>query len=133
MESLTTTNLLTIAHVATMLLCLAVSVFLYRRAADTKALEDVRKEHGRASGELERKMTALTQELRIASSRDGDMHTRISVLETQIRHVPTHQDLINIKNELKDVNSQLAAVNERSESTVEMVQSIHKYLLEHKR
>ncbi len=133
MESLTTSNLLTLAHVATMLLCMAVSVFLYRRTADTKALEAVREAHDRASGELKTKMTALTQELRISSARDGEMHTRISILETQMRHVPTHQDLILIKNELKDLNSTVAAVNERSESTVEMVQSIHKYLLERNR
>lgn len=110
-----------------------VSLYLFRRAADTKALESVRSAHSKASTELKGQMATLSSDLRLAAVRDGEMHARISVLETQMRHVPTHGDLMHIRNELRDVNGTLAAVNERSESTVDMVRSIQKYLLEHKK
>lgn len=133
MAEVTIENVLTALQILAIIGSACVSLYLFRRAADTKALESVRDAHTRASQELKGQMTSLSNDLRLAAVRDGEMNTRISVLETQMRHVPTHSDLILIKNELRDFNGTLSAVNERSESTVEMVRSIQKYLLEHKK
>lgn len=130
---MTMENALTALQILAIIGSSAVSLYLFRRAADTKALESVRGAHQKASTELKGQMASLSSDLRLAAVRDGEMHARISVLETQMRHVPTHGDLMHIKNELRDVNGTLSAVNERSESTVEMVRSIQKYLLEHKK
>jgi hypothetical protein len=132
MDSLTFENALTALQILAICGSAAVSVYLFRRAADAKALDAVRDSHTRASTELKGQMSTLSNDLRVASVRDSEMHTRISVLETKMNHVPTHGDLTLIKNELRDVNGTLSAVNERSESTVDMVRSIQKYLMEKK-
>ena len=132
MGAVTFENALTALQILAIFGSAAVSVYLFRRAADAKALESVRDAHTRGSTELKGQMSSLSNDLRVASVRDSEMHTRISVLETKIAHVPTHADLLMIKNELRDMNGTLSAVNERSESTVGMVRSMQKYLMEKK-
>lgn len=70
---------------------------------------------------------ALRQELR------NDFHAlerRISIIEEWRKHVPTDEDLTRMQGGLADFARQLAAVDERSQSTLRVVNRIEQYLLE---
>lgn len=108
----------------------ALSLYLYVRSADRQTVDAMRKAQREGDAELASRINALGAEIRASLARDGDFHTRLSVLETKILHVPTHADLQGIRQEIRDVNESLAAISERSETTHEMVQGIQRFLLE---
>ena len=90
----------------------ALTIYLYVRSADRA------------------KVDALALQLQEAIARDAAFNTRVSVLEVQMKHVPTHGDLVAIREEMREMNGVVSAIAERSESTQEMVTTIQRYLLE---
>lgn len=58
---------------------------------------------------------------------------RLSVLETRVEAMPTHDDLTEILGQLSRIDRTLAGVGERSETTQESVRRIERYLLEKSR
>ena len=108
----------------------ALSLYLYVRSADRHTVNAMRKAQRDGDAELARRIDALGSEIRASLARDGDFHTRLSILETKMAHVPTHGDLQGIRHEMRTVNEALAAISERSETTHEMVQGIQRFLLE---
>jgi hypothetical protein len=126
-------DILRIAQMVVTVASAALSVWLYVRSADRATVTQLRKDQTDGDAALAGRLGGLHSELRLAATRDSDFHTRLSILETKMAHVPTHSDLMGIRNEMKDLNETIAAVNERSETTQEMVHSIHRYLLENGR
>jgi hypothetical protein len=118
-----------IGSLLVMALSLGLNVFFYLRTADRKALADLRHDQRTADAELNGALRALRTEIHAERARDGEMHTRVSVLETKMAHVPTHADLQGIRQEMRSLNEAVAAIGERSETTQEMVQTIQQYLL----
>jgi hypothetical protein len=125
--------LLQIGSIASTLLSIFVAVYLFIRSADRESVKRLDKQRADGDAELAGKIGGLSSELRVSASRDHDFHTRLSVLETRMQHVPTHGDLVNIRTEMRELNETVAAISERSENTQSMVQSIQRYLLEHGR
>lgn len=124
-------TLLRLATLAVMMLSLIVNGFLYVRAADKKTLDVVRKDQRRGDAELKEQITSLANDWRAKQARDGEFQTRLSVVETQLKHMPTHGDLLAIRNEMRTLNEHVAAIGERSETTQSVLQSIQRFLLEH--
>lgn len=125
--------ILTVVQIAVTAGCAALSLYLFLRSADAKTLGGLRTSFERAAAEIKNRVSALDSEIRLGAVRDADLHTRVSVLESQMRDVPRHSDLLQIRNELKSIATQLATVDERSESQVEMTRSIQRHLLESSR
>ena len=64
---------------------------------------------------------------------DNELERRLVVIETEIRAMPTHDDLEEIHRALSNVRSDLATVNERSRGTLDGVRRIEQHLLERSR
>lgn len=126
-------DLLPIAHIAVTGVSLAVSIFLYVRSADRRTIDGMRQEQRDGDAALAGKLGGLASELRTSAVRDAEFHTRLSVLETKMHHVPTHADLVGIRQEMRDLNETVAAIGERSETTQEMVVTIQRFLIEGRR
>jgi len=120
---------LRVGSLLAMVVSLALNVFFYLRTADRKALADLRQDQRTADSELGNALRGLRSEIHAAAARDSEFHTRISILETKMSHVPTHADLQGIRQEMRSLNEAVAAIGERSETTQEMVQTIQQYLL----
>ena len=118
-------NVLRSVQIAVLLGSVGVNVWLWARGRNDKVLEALKAK----DAEQSRLITDLTQ---ATSSHIGSLHTRVSVLETTVRHMPTHGDLQAIQRELRDINGTVSAVSERSEATLEMVRTIQAHLLESK-
>lgn len=61
-----------------------------------------------------------------------EMDKRMSVLETTVKHMPTHNDLLGIRGELNQLNRTVSTVAERSTNTDRIVQLIQEHLMESK-
>lgn len=103
---------LKIAQIAMLAASGGLSLYLFVRAADRRALE------------------AISDQLPTMRAGAADMHTRLAVLETTVRHMPTHADLAGIQRELRELNSEVSALGERSETTLIAVRSIQGHLME---
>ena len=64
---------------------------------------------------------------------DYELDRRLVALETQLKSVPTHEDLEEIRAALATVGAELAAVNERSRGTLDTVRRIEEHLLDRAR
>ena len=106
------TQIMPIAQIAAIVGSTAVSVYLFIRTADAKALA-----------------SALEQIAALARS-STDQALRLAVLENTVRHMPTHNDLQAIQRELRELNSEVSALGERSETTLSAVRSIQEHLME---
>ena len=66
----------------------------------------------------------------------GDAQTaidrRLSVLETRVETMPTHDDLAEISGQLSRIDRSVGGIEERSASTQDAVRRIERYLLEKK-
>ena len=124
MEAMNTVdNVLRSVQIAVLVGSVAVNIWLWARGRNDKVLEALKAK----DAEQSRLINDLTQS---TSAHVGSLHTRVSVLETTVRHMPTHGDLQAIQRELRDINGTVSAVSERSEATLEMVRTIQAHLLE---
>lgn len=121
---------LRVIQILATVLSILVSIYLYVRSADRKTVNGLHKAQRDGDAELASRIAALGSEIRASLARDNDFHTRLSIVETKMGHVPTHADLQGIRQEIRDVNESLAAISERSETTHEMVQGIQRFLLD---
>lgn len=64
---------------------------------------------------------------------DNELDKRLVAIETEIKAMPTHDDLEEIHQALSNVRSDLATVNERSRGTLDGVRRIEQHLLERSR
>jgi len=120
---------LKLSHIAILLAILVFNVFLYQRTRSTKMAEDLKK--ALVEGDADLRDLVDGYATRVGESLRDHGH-RIAILETTIRHMPTHGDLLGIRGELNSLNGTVSALNERSETTHEMVRSIQQHLLESK-
>lgn len=105
-------QIMPLAQIAAIVGSTAVSVYLFIRTADAKALAN-----------------ALTQIEELDRS-SVDQALRLAVLENTVRHMPTHNDLQAIQREMRELNSKVSALGERSETTLSAVRSIQEHLME---
>jgi hypothetical protein len=127
---LTANDWIRLGQTLVMIASMALSVYLFLKARSTKATDELKTGLIGFSAKLDGNDARMRQELQILVARDSDMDKRLSVLETRVSHMPTHGDLQGIKNELSGLKSAVAAVDERSENILDMVQTIQKHLLE---
>lgn len=126
-------QLMPFVHTVATASSIAVSIYLYVRSADRRTIESMRNEQRDGDAALAGRIGGLASELRASAVRDAEFHTRLSVLETKMMHVPTHADLVGIRQEMRAMNETVAAIGERSETTQEMVHSIQRFLIEGRR
>lgn len=62
----------------------------------------------------------------------GKLVLRVTVLESRVNSMPTHDDISEIHKRISDLANSMSAVNERSSSTNSAVNRIERYLLENK-
>lgn len=120
---------LKLVHLAASVIGIAVTVALYLRTRSTKVIDDLKRALSDGDSDLR---TALEGHASEVATTLRDHGHRLSVLETTVRHMPRHNDLIDIRRELSVLNGTVAAIEERSESTLEMVRSIQQHLMESK-
>lgn len=119
-----------VAGILVLIANMGLSAYLFMKARSTKAIDDLTRSHSLLVGKLEGTEARTRQEIQLLVQRDGDMDKRLSVLETRVAHMPTHNDLAAIQMQLRDMSSDVATVIERSETTLEMVRSIQQHLVE---
>lgn len=123
-------DVLKVAQIVVTIACAALSLWLYLRSADRATVDAMRSDQRAGDAELASRIGALGSEIRSSLARDSDFHTRLSILETRMQHVPTHADLQGIRQEMRELNESVSAINERSETTQEMVQRIQGFLMD---
>lgn len=120
---------LKLLHIAASIVGIAVTVLLYLRTRSTKVIDDLRRALEGSDSDLR---TALDGHASEVATTLRDHGHRLSVLETTVRHMPRHNDLTEIRRELSVLNGSISAIEERSQSTQEMVRSIQQHLMESK-
>ena len=98
-----------------------VNLFLFMRARSDERFK-----------EIDARLAGLANQKRAMWSELQQVATRGAVHEARLASVPTHGDLQEIRRELTSLKASTAAIEERSETTLETVQSIQLYLLESK-
>lgn len=120
------------------LVCMIVSVMLARRARASNVIGDLRKALEAGDGDLRKALEAGDGDLRESldshkSTVNGslvDHERRLSIVESTLRHMPSHSDLLEIRGALGNLNAAVAAIGERSKTTHEMLQTIQEHLME---
>lgn len=108
-------SLLTIANIALLLASLAMNVWLYQVSKSDSRWATVNQRIADVD------LYARTQ----CALHD----TRISVIEAQMKALPTQDDLAEIGTKLSHIDRTVAGLEERSESTQVSVRRIEQYLL----
>jgi hypothetical protein len=127
--SLDLDNALRVAHIAVMLLSVAVSVFLYLKLRDDKRFNEVHERMRQIEFKHEQRGVESAQEAQRFRERDADLDRRLSVAETKLDNVPSHEDLAALHASVHSVGTQVAAIDERSEQTLNTVSQIQEWLL----
>ncbi|MDC8012923.1 DUF2730 domain-containing protein [Tahibacter soli] len=125
-------NVLRSVQIAVLLGSVGVNVWLWVRGRNDKALDALKAKDAELSRQLGDTANTTTTQLVALTANVAALGTRVAVLETTVRHMPTHNDLQAIQRELRDINGTVSAVSERSEATLEMVRTIQAHLLESK-
>lgn len=58
------------------------------------------------------------------------LSARVSKLETSFAYLPTHQELVDIRNAISTLATETSAMRERTENSSLMLRTIQKYLTE---
>jgi hypothetical protein len=124
--------ILRIAQTLALLGSIAVNCYVLWRTREDKLIEAARTAHSTLSDDFEAHRESVAQEHRMNTKAHGDLDRRVSVLEEAAKHMPTHRDLQGIQTQLSELKSAVASVDERSETTLETVQSVQRYLMEHR-
>lgn len=82
--------------------------------------------------EIDERLTGIASQKRQMQDQINRVETRSAVHEARLGSMPTHADLQEIRRELTSVKTTVSSIDERSETTQEMVRSIQTYLLENK-
>lgn len=130
MEPLNIHDWLKVAGILVGLANISVIIYIAMRTASAKQLDTVRTAVTDGDKFANSRIDGLYDLVPQFNAKDADLHTRVSVLETQLRNMPTHADLVAINRCLATLSSELSAVSERSESTQDMVRSIQQHLME---
>ena len=98
-----------------------VNLFLFVRARSDERFK-----------EFDARLAGLASQKRAMQAELTQVDKRSAVHEAKLASMPTHADLQEIRRELTSLKASTAAIEERSETTLETVQSIQLYLLENK-
>lgn len=123
-------NALRLVQIAVLAGSVTVNIWLWQRGRNDKALESLKAGDADLSRKLSELSVAAGQHQVALTARDAALEMRVAVLETTIRHMPTHGDLQAIQRELRDLNGTVAGLSERSETTLDLVRTIQEHLLE---
>lgn len=130
-------SLITLAQILAIVASAALNLYLFVKARNEKQITEIRKErrdgdaalHGRVDGVA----SSIRHETHVLKGFQVDIDKRLSILETRVISLPTHNDLGGMRDNLSQLASDVSAITERSNATLATVHSIHKYLLESKR
>ena len=123
-------NVLRVVQILVLLGSVTVSIVLYRKSQDDEKFKriDVKfRESEARSAEIER---AIAAETRFRTEELNTAKQRLGRIEEWRQHVPTHKDIQQINDELSEIGKQVAAVNERSDTTLEGVRRIESFLMD---
>ena len=98
----------------------SVNVFLFHRSRADQRLK-----------EFDQRLTGIATQKRAMQTDLAAIGQKVAVHEARLAAVPTHRDLDEIRRDLTSVKATTAAIDERSETTLDTVQSIQRYLMEH--
>lgn len=112
---------LRLVQVIVLLGSVAVNVVLFNATRNDKRYQ-----------EFDTRLAGIATQKRAMQTEIQGIDKRVAVHEARIASMPTHSDLQEIRRELTSLKASTAAIEERSETTLETVRSIQSYLLENK-
>lgn len=129
------------AQVLVLIASTALNVYLYFRAragavwraiadGDERTLADAK----RSVDSVAHSVDEVMQQVGISRGVERDLDKRLAVLESRLGGIPSHQDLVGIRQALARLESRLgeriSAVDERSTATLAAVNRMNQFLLE---
>jgi acyl CoA:acetate/3-ketoacid CoA transferase alpha subunit len=133
MQLTTVDQVLQLLQIVAIAASAVLNVYLYNRTRNSTQMREHRKQMKKLEDERRAGDAALHKRVDTIS---GDhlglasvLDRRVSVLETTVKHMPTHTDLTGIRAELANLNGNVAALGERSQSNNEMLHSIQRHLM----
>lgn len=67
------------------------------------------------------------------SSETKQLNTRLTQLEAQVKYMPTHQDLANLRAEINKLAETTATISGQTRTMTDMLRTIQEHLLENDR
>lgn len=99
------------------------NLYLFVKAKTDKRFEDT-------NARVDELEDALSSAVTERKAHQAELHTRVSVLESQVEDLPTHNDLDKIRAELTSIRTSVATVEERSKIQLDGMRRIENHLLE---
>lgn len=112
---------LRLVQIVVLVSSVGVNVFLFNRARDDQRFK-----------EFDDRLSGIANQKRTMQAELQGIDKRVAVHEARLASMPTHGDLQEIRRELTSLKASTAAIEERSETTLDTVRSIQSYLLEAK-
>ena len=130
MEGMNLANALIILQIAALLGSGALNVYLFMRARSKEWLAGITA----AIDKVDRARLADHREAMLAigvrEKFDHDLDRRLVAVEKHLDAMPTHADLVALRRVVSQVSERLSAVDERSETVLEAVRTLQRFLME---
>ena len=110
----------------TVMLSVALNLYLFRKAKADDRFE-------RVNDRADRIAKALAEEIAERREQGASLEKDHAVLAATVAGLPTHDDLSEIREELTNQTRTLASVDQRSKTTLTSVERIENYLLGHRK
>lgn len=109
------------------------TIVLFVRRRNDQRIMQIEKRQDEIDDRIDQTNARLSAAIADRNEKHAEVTGRLAVIDARMEGMPTHGDLNDIRSKLGTVETQTAAINERSRATHDLVQTLSQHLLENGR